>query len=88
MPDKFTRSVITAWLNAATTNRSENDRDTTADLMAELRQRNLITSTQYLDAFRDLLSEISNKEQQDSPKVLSHSAGNNQHKLYFYFILY
>ena len=84
MPDKFTRSVITAWLNAAT-DRPENDRDTTADLMAELRQRNLISSTQYLDAFRDLLNEISDREQQDSPRVYSHAAGN---KLFFPFFFF
>ncbi|XP_063223365.1 eukaryotic translation initiation factor 4 gamma 2 isoform X2 [Bacillus rossius redtenbacheri] len=73
VPDKFARPVLLAMMSA-TLDRSDADRDLASALMVELRKEGLVSPAHFLEAYRDLVAQAADKEQ-EVPRVYSHVAG-------------
>nr|CAD7414271.1 unnamed protein product [Timema cristinae]CAD7434952.1 unnamed protein product [Timema monikensis] len=73
IPDKFVRFVLLSMMNQAL-DKTDNDRDLVSALILELKKGSLVTSTQFLDSYRELVGQMAEKEQ-EIPRIYSYVAG-------------
>ena len=53
---------------------ADTDREQAANLIVELKKESLVSSAQFLEAFRELVAQMAEKEQ-EIPRIYSHVAG-------------
>ncbi|XP_026283056.1 eukaryotic translation initiation factor 4 gamma 2 isoform X1 [Frankliniella occidentalis] len=72
IPDKFVTAVLHTILNHAL-DKSDKERDQVLNFVAALRKENLMTLHQFHDSVKEVVSQMSDKEQ-EIPKIFSHVA--------------
>lgn len=77
IPDRFVRYVLLSIMTQ-TLDKSDNDRELAGNLIIELKKESLITSAQFMEAFRELVTQMAEKEQ-EIPRIYSHVAGFAAH---------
>ncbi|PSN51862.1 Eukaryotic translation initiation factor 4 gamma 2 [Blattella germanica] len=77
IPDRFVRYVLLTIM-AQTLDKNDTDRELAANLIVELKKESLVSSGQFLEAFRELVMQMAEKEQ-EIPRIYSHVAGFAAH---------
>ncbi|KAL0268186.1 UNVERIFIED_CONTAM: hypothetical protein PYX00_010221 [Menopon gallinae] len=73
-PDRFMSCIIFHILNHTIDNNADSERNLSISLIVEMKKEGMLTTDKFLEALRELLSSMSEKEQQ-IPRIHSYVAG-------------
>jgi translation initiation factor 4G len=74
IPDRFVPEVLLA-IKVKSLDKGDTERELVGNLLVALKKDGLITSSQFMDSLKELVKQMSEKEQ-EIPRIFSHVAGD------------
>ncbi|XP_059486648.1 eukaryotic translation initiation factor 4 gamma 2 isoform X2 [Neocloeon triangulifer] len=79
IPDRFVPEILLAMM-VKSLDKGDVEREHLSNLMVSIRKEALITAVQYMDSIKELVKQMSEKEQ-EIPRIFSHVAGFAAHAI-------